>query len=79
MRIDMYCTGLLLTFSFYCDQGSRHHNIFYSTLVCCPSIINLKKWFLFSFYQVTLSEGPNHMAQFKGSSHQYDLTQEDEV
>ena len=30
-------------------------------------------------YQVTLSEGPNHMAQFKGSTHQYDLTQEDEV
>ena len=29
--------------------------------------------------KVTLSEGPNHMAQFKGSTHQYDLTQENEV
>ena len=26
-----------------------------------------------------MSEGPNHMAQFKGSTHQYDLTQENEV
>ena len=32
-----------------------------------------------SLTQVTLSEGPNHIAQFKGSSHQYDLTQENEV
>lgn len=75
----MYCKGLLLTFSFYCDQGSKHQDLFDSTLVSCPSIINLKKMVFISFYQVTLSEGPNHMAQFKGSNHQYDLTQEDEV
>lgn len=31
------------------------------------------------YHQVTLSEGPNHIAQFKGSSKVFDLTQESEV
>ena len=28
---------------------------------------------------VTLTEGPNHIAYFKGSQHQYDLTKESDV
>ena len=28
---------------------------------------------------VTLTEGPNHIAHFKGSSHEYDLTKESDV
>lgn len=48
-------------------------------LNCTVKLFRGKNSVCFIWYQVTLSEGPNHMAQFKGSTHQYDLTQEDEV
>ena len=57
--------------------NSHHYRVV--LIIDCSGIVRVLFYSVCVFSQVTLSEGPNHIAFFKGSSHQYDLAQEADV